>query len=300
MAPWSRKPHATPASTHTGLTGSLRFELIDEEERALLGSYGIASAIGIAFLLLVQFGPHLPPVQLPDERIVIRFPNPTGGAFREPSEIPSRISPAARRGGGLAPLKGAISRAFGGSSAAIVGQPTNILGGVVVTRPGSAPAQAGGKTVLAHGEGGAGSIVPGRGGIGTGVGGGEIGGGVGGGNVSRSAVTVQALPIIAADPLVPAGDVASVGTFVRGHESQLRFCYEEHGLRANPALAGSVTVAVSVAASGAVSSASVAKRSWSGAGAAESEACILRAVRGWRLPSSTSAGNYSFPFNFSR
>jgi hypothetical protein len=50
-----------------------------------------------------------------------------------------------------------------------------------------------------------------------------------------------------------------------------------------------------------VSAATVTKRTWSGPGAAESEACILRAVRGWRLPASDRAqSSYSFPFNFSR
>jgi hypothetical protein len=45
----------------------------------------------------------------------------------------------------------------------------------------------------------------------------------------------------------------------------------------------------------------VTKRSWSGAGAAGAEACILRVVRGWRLPASgTAPATYSFPFNFSR
>ena len=35
--------------------------------------------------------------------------------------------------------------------------------------------------------------------------------------------------------------------------------------------------------------------------AAESEACILRAIRGWRLPASDrGAGTYSFPFSFTK
>ena len=306
MASPSPKRHPTPTSGHGEFTTALRFELIDSEERALLGSYAIASAIGLAFLLLVQFGPHVPPPLA--KPFVVEIPdfNP-GGTFNVPTEIPAQNGVATGRrvvGGGLAAtsVKGAISRAFGGSRSAIVGQPTNILGGVVVTRPGSTTAETGGKTVLAHGEGGVSSIAPNRGGIGAGSGTGtDIGGVRGGGNVSHSAVRVEALPVIAADPLTPAGDVATIGTFVRGHESQLRFCYEEHGLRTNSTLAGSVTIAMNVGSNGGVSSAAVTKRSWSGPGAVESEACILRAIRGWRLPASAAgAGTYSLPFNFSR
>src|SRR5687767_11242529 len=62
MASPSSKRHPTPTSRHSEFTSSLRFELIDAEERALVGSYAIASAIGLAFLLLVQFGPQMPPV----------------------------------------------------------------------------------------------------------------------------------------------------------------------------------------------------------------------------------------------
>jgi hypothetical protein len=305
MAPWSRTSRTTPTSTQTGFTTALRFELIDAEERALAGSYAIACAVGLAFVLLVHFGPHVPPVsaELGVGQFEIVPPETNTGAFRNPTDIPvrgsgvtSRIRASASARSGVASIKGA----FGGS--AIVGQPTNILGGIVVTRPGSSGTETGGKTVLAHGEGGVSSITPSRGGIGVGGGtGADIGNVRSGGSVRRSSVTVEALPVIAVDPLTPTGNVASVGTFVRGHESQLRFCYQEHGLRTNPALAGSVTIAVTVGSSGAVSSAGVTKRSWAGPGAAESEACILQAIRGWRLPPSVNgSGTYSLPFNFSR
>jgi hypothetical protein len=122
-----------------------------------------------------------------------------------------------------------------------------------------------------------------------------------GGDVSRVASAVRDPAVIPVAPLTPAGDATTVGTFVRGHQSQLRFCYEENGLSANPKLAGSITIAITVAANGSVSAASIARRSWSGPGSTESEGCILRAIRGWRLPSSGGTeATYSFPFNFSR
>ena len=146
-----------------------------------------------------------------------------------------------------------------------------------------------------------GSITPGRGGIPGTSGGGDIGGVKGAPGVTHAAQQVVNPTAIPVEPLPPLGNTATLGTYVRGHESQLRFCYEETGLAANPRLAGSITVAITVAGNGSVSKAAVTKRSWSGAGAAESEACILRAIQGWRLPASERAqSTYSFPFNFSK
>jgi hypothetical protein len=292
------------------LTSRLRFELVDDEERALLGSYAIASAVGVAFLLLVQFGPHAPIVPAsPSERGGIRdiiftgnnpFPEPT---VIEPASNARATGSRGRavRGSAPTPRTGAISSAFS-TGGAMVGQPTNILGAVVIAQPGASGAGTGGKTVLAPGLGGAGSIAPGRGGIAAGAGGsGAFGGVQGQGGVERDPQRVSALAVVPVEPLSAPGDAAAVGTFVRGNESQLRFCYEENGLAANPRLAGSVTIAITVAANGAVTAANVTKRSWSGAGAAESEACIVRAIRGWRLPASGGGSStYAFPFNFSR
>ena len=96
------------------------------------------------------------------------------------------------------------------------------------------------------------------------------------------------------------GATAALGTFVRGHESELRFCYEE-SLKADPALAGSVAVAITIGEGGRIAGAEVTRRSWTGQGAAEAEACMLRAIRGWRLSGvERSPGTYTFPFSFTR
>jgi len=196
---------------------------------------------------------------------------------------------------------GSISNAFGARAGGGVVDVNNLLGNVAVTRGGEGQAAgSGGKTVLEYGSTGFGSMAPTRGGI-SGSGGGNIGNVTTGGAVSRSGSRVVVPPVIPVEPLPNAGDAGTVGTVVRAHESQLRFCYQESGLKVDPALAGSITVAMTVAPSGSVASASVTKRSWSGAGAASAEACILRVVRGWRLPASgTGPASYSFPFNFSR
>jgi hypothetical protein len=96
-------------------------------------------------------------------------------------------------------------------------------------------------------------------------------------------------------------DVSELGNFVRSREAQLRFCYQERGLKVNPGLAGTVNVSITITGSGNVTGADVTSRTWSGGGAAEAESCILDKIRGWRFPSSSAGGGtYAFPFNFTR
>jgi hypothetical protein len=88
---------------------------------------------------------------------------------------------------------------------------------------------------------------------------------------------------------------------VRSRESQIRFCYNEYGLKLNPSLAGSVTAAVSLTAAGGVTGVNVTNRTWSGAGAADAERCIADKMRSWHFPpSDAGAGTYSFSFSFTR
>ena len=73
------------------------------------------------------------------------------------------------------------------------------------------------------------------------------------------------------------------GNFVRSREPQLQFCYAD--TRAdNPNLAGSATVAVTLAADGNVLDAGIVRRSWSGKGAEVVESCVLARVKSWRFP----------------
>ena len=96
-------------------------------------------------------------------------------------------------------------------------------------------------------------------------------------------------------------DVGELGTFVRSRESQLRFCYNEYGLKVNPSLAGSVSAAISLTPGGAVTGVNITNRTWSGAGASEAEQCIAQKIRSWRFPSSEAGGGtYSFSFSFTR
>ena len=215
---------------------------------------------------------------------------------------------------------GAIGTAFGTGSGSgtggLTGSVSSLIGGVAVAsgsggtgggQGGRGGGGSGGKTVLGLGQGGEGGRTPGRGGFGGGTGtGGGGGGGIGGvgagGGIQRAGVRVSAPAPVRAENLGGnRRDVGELGQFVRSRESQLRFCYQEYGLKANPSLAGTVTVAISLTGSGDVTGVNVTNRTWSGPGASEAESCIRNKIESWRFPSSDAGGGtYSFPFNFTR
>ena len=337
-------PGGGPSSKDTAFTRSLHYEIFGEEDRALLGSWATALALGILWLLLVWFGPKSPPPQLLSEAeatpvtIDLAPPPPTPAVPDAPAaaatEVPApgpttrsrgptgpqRGSPRPGRSGSATETNrsGAIGDAFGTASGAgsggMVGDVSNVLRGVDVNSgsggtggglAGAGGGGTGGKTVLGYGPGGQGSRTPGRGGIGGGLGtggggGGGIGGVGGGGGISRNVVRISAPRAIDVPEVTRArGDVESLGNFVRSRESQLRFCYNEYGLKANPSLAGSVSTAITLTASGAVTGVDISSRSWGGAGASEAESCIRNKIRGWRFPSGNE-GTYGFSFNFTR
>lgn len=319
-------------------TRSLRYEIAGEEGRVLLGSYGFAFTLGILWLLVVYFGPRTMPMQLlsPDQRpIAVTFdaiepvPDEAAGDTGEEVRVPAPGPPRGDRSGSArndiaaarratSASAGAIADAFGTSSrtggGGLVGDVSNVLRGVDVASgaggtdagvAGTSGGSRGGKVVLGSGEGGQGSRTPGRGGIGgaSATAGGGIGGvGLGGGTVSRAPVRISPpRPIDVPSVGGPQRDVSELGTFVRGRESQLRFCYNEFGLKVNPTLAGSVSAAVTLTGDGAVGGVNVTNRTWSGAGAEETERCIAQKIRGWRFPASEAGGGtYSFSFSFTR
>src|SRR5687767_7975410 len=74
------EPETPPAVRVNGRDGvfnrTLRYEIVGEEGRALLGSYMFSFALGIGWLLFVYFGPLTQKMQLlsPDERpIAVTF-----------------------------------------------------------------------------------------------------------------------------------------------------------------------------------------------------------------------------------
>ena len=339
----TRTTSARRPRDETTFTRNLRYELMGEEGRAIVGSYVIAVALGVLWLALVLFLPEVrPAIQLiPEEElgpVTVEFEEAQppqaqeGEAETQPAPGP-RERPPGQRGpdpGSPRPNRpgsqterdrsGAIGAAFGTGagqgSGGLVGDVSNILRGVDVSsgtggtgggRAGTGGGGTGGKAVIGYGQGGEGSRTPGRGGFGGGLGtGGGGGGGIGGvgagGGVTRAAVRVTAPRVEAPDPLGgPGRDVGDLGNFVRSRESQLRFCYQEYGLKVNPGLAGKVNVAITLTGAGNVTNVGITNRTWGGAGASEAEQCIRSRIRGWRFPSSDrGGGTYGFTFNFTR
>jgi hypothetical protein len=93
----------------------------------------------------------------------------------------------------------------------------------------------------------------------------------------------------------PKGDASELGSAVRSHASQLRFCYVEEGLKVNPGLAGSVVLVLTLD-DGIVTVARIGHRTW--AGADEVEACILQKAQAWHMPS--GSGTFEFSLNFTK
>ena len=286
-----------------------RNPFIENDRGAVIASHATAASLGVLFLALVYTFPEV--VQpLP--------PRPPAAADSTPSVITFRpIDPEAPRttagretlaknvGRVTAAVTDALGPTFviglGSATGGLLGDAAGILRTVAVGG-GSGGTPGGTPQKVALAPGGDPARAPERGGIGGSARGPDgIGAVAGGETVSRAVVRVAPPTVIrTGDQPEPGPDVGELGTFVRARAGQLGFCYEEHGLKASAALAGSVTIAIAVAGNGSVSSAAITRRTWSGAGAAEAEACILRAVRAWRLPASHGSGTFSFPVSFTR
>ncbi|HSU93086.1 MAG TPA: AgmX/PglI C-terminal domain-containing protein [Gemmatimonadaceae bacterium] len=305
-------------------TRQLRYEFADAEGRAILYSYVLSGVLGLVWILLVLFLPAPPnsinllkeeePVAITVKAEDVPTPTPAPVPAASAGGAPKVAAPAKNPGGGKGgPPKNdtrAINDAFGGSpsnnTGGMVGDVSNALRGTeVATGTGSAPG-AQGKAVIGYGAGGQSSRTPGRGGLGEGLGGNGAGGGLGGvgggGGVGFATVRVAPPSVIHAENVGgPGRNVSDLGDYVRGRNSQLQFCYSEYGLKVNPQLAGSVTVAVTLTSEGSVTGVDITKHTWSGPGSAEAESCIKQRISGWKFPSSEhGGGTYSFSFSFSR
>ena len=318
-APAPKRRTTRPIRDEASFTRNLRYEIVDEEGRVLVNSWLISGGLGLMWVALVLFGPstdisHLLPPE--DRPIEVRFeapppeppkpPAPVAASAPKPAPKPA-AAPAPRSKPTAAELEArraaAFSSAFGAAApkSGPVGDVSNVLRGVALTNGAPRPGAAVGKAVLAYGQGGQGVRTPGRSDMGGAGAVGGIGGVAGSAGIGHEGVTVSAPRAIDVPGLGPTRDVGELGTSVREHESQLRFCYDEYGLKVNPDLAGSVTVAITLSPVGGVTNVVVSRRTWSGPGASPAEGCILQKVRGWRFPPSKSgAGTFEFAFNFSK
>jgi hypothetical protein len=320
-----RSPRPVRASVDdVSFTRQLRYEFADAEGRAILYSYAFSGILGVLWLLLVFFLPSPPnsinllkeeepvSIQVKPEDIPAPTPAPVVASEGGAPKTAAAPSPKPGGGGGGPPKNDtrAINDAFGGGTSnntgGMVGDVSNALRGTeVASGTGSAPG-AQGKAVIGYGAGGQSSRTPGRGGLGEGLGGNGTGSGLGGvgggGGVGFATVRVAPPSVIHAENVGgPGRNVSDLGDYVRGRNSQLQFCYSEYGLKVNPSLAGSVSVAVTLTSDGAVTGVEITKRTWSGPGSAEAESCIKQRISGWKFPSSEhGGGTYSFSFSFSR
>ncbi len=288
-----------------------------DENRALIVSQSLASLIGAAWIALVYLTPPPPPtisllrpeeaaaveVEFEDEKPKQRDepkpaePAPTDSAVAPP---PSKVEAKAK-----ADAK-AAANAFGAAPSALVGDVTNALRGVDVSagKAAGSSGSGGGKAVIGYGQGGTSVRTPGKG-VDPSVtaAGQNIGTVNASGSVASATIAVDAPKIIrSADGGASGRDMARLGTFVRGRNAQLQYCYRDVGLPLNANLAGSINVAITMDAAGVVTEARVATRSWSGAGVAETESCVLSRVKGWSFPASSKSGpeTYSFSFIFNK
>ncbi len=320
-APQGRNPRRGPVD-ESSFTRNLRYEFADVEGRAIVVSYSISVTLGVIWLILVAFfAPTknsiqlLNPVETAPIEVTTDIPSLPAPTAAEPAGNPVAPSPRPRPGGGGGANRdrsASIASAFGGGSASntggMVGDVSNVLRGTEVSSRGTGGLPGtGAKSVLAYGAGGQGSARPGMGGLGQGLGtgkgpGGGLGGVGGGGGVGFAAVRVAPPSVIRADQMSgPGRNVSDLGNYVRSRNSQLQFCYSEYGLKVNPDLAGTVSVAITLTGTGNVTDVDVTRRSWSGPGSSEAESCIRQRIAGWKFPpSDQGGGTYAFSFSFSR
>ena len=266
---------------------ALRFELASEEDRPLFVSYLVATVLATTWLVLVHAIPSpLLPAATDFVPPIIIF---------EPHQFPPREAGIENRASGEGrpvqrPSRESLRNAFSGNTGLV--DAGKILRGVDVAPAGSIRGDAATRAVGL--ETGVGSHTPGRTTTpGLSVSGNGLGT-VSGRGISRNAVTIAA-PEVRAVAAGPTGISSEVGQTARAHAPQLERCYHQEGLSRNPALAGLVRLAITVEG-GRVTSAQVVDRTWSGAGAAETEGCLVRMARGWRL--GTSDAQIVLPLSF--
>lgn len=116
--------------------------------------------------------------------------------------------------------------------------------------------------------------------------------------IDRADFHARPLAVVSAPPLENAtADATELGAFVRGRVAQLQSCYERSG---GTDLAGVVALRLTIGVAGVVRSAEIVRRSWSGPGAADTEACLIRMASGWHVPSAQQGTTVTLPISFTR
>jgi hypothetical protein len=286
----------------------LQHLICDEDCGPLLVSWAIALSAALAWLLLVYLMPPAEPLVQP----------------------PSVLAPAlgdgvvtVDAGAGYKPAPGATAK---GTSATVVrhraiASPLDVAGAFAASALMRGVAEA--TRVIAgaeavHGDVGrpiaradksalgasGGAATPGMaqlgaaGGTGNGAGAANLGHVGRGATIERATFHAMPLPIVSAPALNGSNvDATELASFVRGRVAQLQSCYE---LARGTDLAGVVTLRITLGQAGSIRNADIVQRTWSGSGAVETEGCLLRVVRSWRLPSGSEGAAITLPISFTR
>ena len=260
----------------------------DGDARILTVSHLVAASLALVWLGLVHFVP--PPVAPPESAVVIRVLPPVADILPSPPPELTRRSAAPVSRSDAVRTMASISDAFTAGPGP-VGRSDVVRGVRVMPSVPTSDALVRG-VPLANPSG---IVTPGRSRT---VAGGVSGAGIGvvtREGVSREEVTITPPEVRAVSVEGAPGDATEVGRAAREHAPQLQRCYLDEGLTINPGLAGLVRLEIDVQ-KGRVVSARVVDRSWTGAGVGETERCLVRAVRGWRL--GTSTGVVTLPVSF--
>lgn len=273
----------------------------DDDTRPLLVSWSIALAAAATWLLVVHLTPTIivaPATvnQSPDATVNL---DPGFGAKRAGGTltpgVTKRDNTVRHTVTGVADLAGIFAadvarRALDEVTHAIPGVQT-VSGDVSTSRsPGS-------KSALSAATA---DNTPGR--TALGAGNGSDAAGVGRvrqhATVDRSEFHAQPLATVRAPTIYgQVADATELGAFVRGRVAQLQSCYE---LAGGTDLAGVVALRITVGPTGAVQTAEIVRRSWSGPAAVAAEACLVRVARGWQLPGTDAGATVTFPISFTR
>ena len=281
--------------------------ICEEDCGPLLVSWAIALSAAVAWLLLVYLTPPAPIVRTTAEVVPVTGDGivtvDAGAGYKStPSVLAKGAAPAiVRRPAAPSPLD------FAGAFAAAmvmrgVAEATSVIAGAQTVRGDvGRPIGRADKSAIGAANGAA---TPGMAQLGASSRGGSGGTGASVGQVQRgpaierAAFHAKPLPIVTAPALDGTTvDATELASFVRGRVAQLQSCYE---LARGTDLAGVVALRITLGEAGAVRSAEIVRRTWSGSGAAETEGCLLRVVRGWTLPSGNAGAAITLPISFTR
>jgi hypothetical protein len=126
---------------------------------------------------------------------------------------------------------------------------------------------------------------------------------IGGAQTKKSAPVVPrrdtlAVALVSTDT-VAAGQVEMV---VRARHREVRFCFEESGLKTDPELSGVFAMVLTLDTLGIVSRVDPSWREWSGPDGAAVESCVMQRALTWKFPGhlAATAPRHEVTFHFSR